>query len=70
VPRPEKELKGFAKVYLEPGERRLVRRRLAYRDFAYWDVGAHRWAVAPGTYHILVGGASDAIRLDAAVTVP
>jgi beta-glucosidase len=69
VARPEKELKGFAKVALAPGESRDVTVTLAPRDFAYWDIGRHDWTVAPGEYEILVGRASDRITLQATVTV-
>ncbi len=69
VERPEKELKGFAKVQLGPGEARDVTLTLAPRDFAYWDVTKHDWVVAPGEYEVLVGGASDRIALRAKVTL-
>lgn len=64
VARPGKELKGFAKVALAPGERRVVRLRLYARDFAFWDSGAHDWKAEPGEFRILVGGASDRIALE------
>jgi beta-glucosidase len=63
VPRPPKELKGFAKVYLEPGETRRVSVRLDRRSFAYYDVESKAWAVTPGDFEILVGRSSRDIEL-------
>lgn len=61
VARPEKELKGFAKMKLAPGESKRVTLTLKPQDFAYWDVTTHDWTIAPGDYELLVGGASDKI---------
>ena len=47
VPRPVKELKGFAKVSLNPGETRHVEVTLDRRAFSYYDVKSHKWTVAP-----------------------
>jgi beta-glucosidase len=69
VPRPEKELKGFARVELAPGESREVTITLTPRDFAFWDVARHDWTVAPGDYELLIGGASDQIALRKKVTL-
>jgi beta-glucosidase len=69
VHRPEKELKGFARVELAPGESREVTVTLTPRDFAYWDVDRHDWTVAPGDYELLIGGASDQIALRTKVTL-
>ena len=69
VPRPFKELKGFSKVRLEPGETHTVHVRLSSHDFAFWDVATHDWKVEPGEYAILVGGASDKIILEGKVTL-
>ncbi len=59
VPRPVKELKGFSKVMLKPGETRHVRVSLDRRAFSYFDVEEEDWAAAPGEFAILVGGSSD-----------
>ena len=67
--RPEKELKGFAKVALAPGETRSVTVRLTTKDFAYWDIAQHAWIAAPGDYELLVGPASDQIVLKTKVTL-
>ena len=59
VPRPIKELKGFAKVKLKPGETRHVQIALDRRAFSYYDVNKKDWTAEPGEFSILVGGSSD-----------
>jgi len=68
VPRPPKELKGFAKVRLEPGETRRVTVELDRRSFAYYDTDRSGWVVAPGVFRVLVGRSSTAIELRGDVT--
>jgi beta-glucosidase len=63
VSRPPKELKGFVKVSLDPGETRRVRVELDRRSFSYYDVQSGDWAVTPGDFEILVGRSSAAIEL-------
>ena len=63
MPRPPKELKGFVKVSLEPGETRRVTVNLDHRSFAFYDVERGDWAVTPGDFEILVGRSSEAIEL-------
>jgi beta-glucosidase len=63
VPRPPKELKGFAKVRLQPGETRRVTVELDRRSFAYYDVETKAWQVTPGTFKILIGKSSKDILL-------
>jgi beta-glucosidase len=58
VPRPEKELKGFAKVHLEPGASETVTITLDRRAFAVWDVTAHDWLVEAGTFDVVVARSS------------
>ena len=67
--RPEKELKGFEKVALAPGEEKVVRFALSRRAFAYWDIRTHAWTVEPGEFTILVGASSRDIRLSARVAM-
>ena len=67
--RPEKELKGFAKVALQPGQEIEVTIELDRRAFATYDVGLSDWHVEPGVFEILVGASSRDIRLRATVTV-
>lgn len=69
VPRPEKELKAFAKVSLEPGEAKDVELVLTGRDFAYYDAARSMWYVEAGEFEILVGASSADIRCRAVVIV-
>ncbi|GAA3383457.1 beta-glucosidase [Cryptosporangium minutisporangium] len=55
VRRPTRELRGFTKVELGPGQVETVRFELDRRAFAYWDLDADAWVVAPGTYAVQVG---------------
>ena len=61
--RPEKELKGFEKVFLEPGETKTVTMELNKRSFAWYNTKLHDWFAASGDYEILVGASSRDIRL-------
>ena len=63
VPRPRKELKGFAKVHLKPNESRRVSVTLDQRALSYFDVDTHRWRADPDQYFVYVGGSSQAIKL-------
>jgi beta-glucosidase len=63
LPRPPKELKGFAKVYLQPGESQTVELKLEPRAFAFFDPVKGDWIVEPGEFEILVGASSRDIRL-------
>lgn len=65
--RPAKELKGFAKVSLQPGESQTVRFELNDRSFAVWCDGC--WKVPMDSYEICVGASVADIRLHAALTV-
>jgi beta-glucosidase len=65
VDRPERELKGFAKVRLDPGETRHVTISLDARAFSYWDEPAHRWIIDPGKFIIRVGDSSENTPLHA-----
>jgi beta-glucosidase len=59
VDRPERELKGFVKVRLSPGETRHVTLNLDARAFSYWSESEHKWTIDPGKFLIRVGDASD-----------
>jgi beta-glucosidase len=63
VERPVKELKGFTKVLLEPGESKRVTLSLDRRSFAYFAPDIHGWKIDPGTYEISVGGSSGDLPL-------
>ncbi|MGN0468034.1 MAG: glycoside hydrolase family 3 C-terminal domain-containing protein [Acutalibacteraceae bacterium] len=67
--RPVKELKGFAKTHLEPGEEKTVEIMLDKRAFAYYNVKIGDWHVESGEFDILVGASSRDIRLEGKVTV-
>jgi len=67
VPRPNKELKGFTKLMLQPGEARQVVLPLDARSFAYFDVANERWRADPGTYRVLIGESTEQIVLSGAV---
>jgi beta-glucosidase len=69
VPRPPKELKGFAKISLQPGESRQVVLPLDARSFAYYDVASKRWRAEAGMYRILVGASTEQIALKGTVTL-
>lgn len=64
-----KELKGFAKVYLEAGEEKEITVTLGQRAFAHYDVHTENWEVLTGNYRIFAGNASDNTPLSAEVTV-
>lgn len=62
VYRPDRELRAFAKVHLEPGTSDTVRLTLDDRAFAFYDVDAQRWRVEGGHYEFLLGASSRDIR--------
>lgn len=62
VKRPAKELKNFAKIYLEPGQTKTVTFTVRPSDLAFFDAGAHAWKAEPGEFRVHVGAASDDIR--------
>ncbi len=67
--RPEKELKNFGKIFLEPGESKDITLTLDKRSFAWYNTGIHDWYAATGDYDILVGSSSRDIRLAGTVHV-
>ncbi len=67
--RPEKELKAFAKVQLEPGERKTVMLSLGRDALAYYDDLAHEWVAEAGEFEVLVGASSQDIRASATFTL-
>ena len=66
LPRPEKELKGFRKVELAPGETRTVTFTISKDDLSFFDAEKHRWVAEPGRFKALIGSASDDIRTEVA----
>ncbi|MDU3336370.1 glycoside hydrolase family 3 C-terminal domain-containing protein [Paraclostridium bifermentans] len=69
VTRPEKELKGFEKIGLEPGEEKEVTFILNKRSFAYYNVDLGDWHVESGEFEILIGKSSREIVLKEVITV-
>lgn len=69
VVRPVKELKGFEKVSLKPGETKRVVFSLDKRAFAYYETAINDWFVEYGEFEILVGASSRDIRLSGSVYV-
>jgi beta-glucosidase len=66
---PPKQLKGFEKILLKPGEGKIATMKLDRNSLAAWDPGSHAWKVFPGTYSIMVGGSSRDLPLRGAFTV-
>lgn len=66
---PPKQLKGFAKVSLQPGETKQVSLTLDRRAFSIWDTRTSQWTVIPGNYSVLVGDSSRDLPLKGSVTV-
>jgi len=69
VPRPLKELRGFQRVPLQPGETKTVEFPLSAKSLAYWDLTRHTWAVEPDRVEISVGGSSVDDHLKTSITV-
>jgi beta-glucosidase len=65
IQRPERELKGFEKVRLAPGETKHVTFSLDARAFSYRDEAGHKWAIDPGKFVIRVGDSSETTPLAA-----
>jgi beta-glucosidase len=68
VKRPVRELKGFRKVFLQPGESQQVEVELNKRAFAFWDEVSKGWKVDAGAFVIEAGSSSRDIRLKANIT--
>ncbi|WP_263354919.1 beta-glucosidase [Acidicapsa acidisoli] len=68
VKRPERELKGFEKVRLAPGETKHVTLNLDARSFSYWDESAKNWKMDPGKFLIHVGDSSESTPLEGSLT--
>jgi beta-glucosidase len=69
VDQPPRQLKGFARVGVEPGATANVEVKLDARAFSYWDVATHTWKVPAGDFHVYVGESSRDLRLQGKVTV-
>ena len=69
IGRPARELKGFVKISLEPGEETTVSFTLDKRAFAYYEEAVHGWMVESGEFTVELGASSRDIRLAAAISV-
>ncbi|MGD0744838.1 MAG: glycoside hydrolase family 3 C-terminal domain-containing protein [Verrucomicrobiota bacterium] len=69
VPEPPKELRGFERVSLKPGETKTVQLALAADQLAYYDVNTHAFVVEPGAFDLMVGSSSRDIRGKAQIKV-
>lgn len=67
--RPKKELKGFSKDLLQPGESKRISIPLNKKSFAFWNPAIDGWYVENGVFRILVGAASNDIRLSTEITI-
>ena len=67
--RPERELKGLAKVKLAKGAKQVVKVQLPMDAFKYYDIFSHDWVLDPGAYNIEVAASATDIKLSTAITV-
>jgi beta-glucosidase len=67
--RPYKELKGFTKVDIKPGEQKVIQFKLNRDAFAYYSTAVNSWHVESGDFRILVGSSSKDIRLEGKVNI-
>lgn len=70
LPRPEKELKGFKKILLKPGEKQTVSIPLNWKAFAFYNPEQKRWVAEKGAFRILVGNSSRELPLKSDFTLP
>jgi beta-glucosidase len=72
ISRPIRELKGFQKVPLNPGQSQTVSLQLDQRSFAYWNTNIEKWDALKGTYNVWVGSSSQVsdLPLEGQVTLP
>ncbi len=63
VERPIKELKGFDKVFLQPGETQQISIELTKRDLSFWDIKTNNWLAEPGDFEVQLGTSLDNIQL-------
>ena len=69
VQRPVRELKGFQKVFLQPGQSQKVTLQLDQRSFAYWNVNIEKWDAPKDTYNVWVGSSERDLPLKGQVSV-
>ena len=66
---PLRQLKGFRKVMLQPGESKTINLPLDPRSFSSWSESSHAWQIAPGKFHLMVGDASTNTPLNSTLNV-
>ena len=64
-----KELRGFQRVHLDPGQARTATFTLAAKDLAFWDTASHGWRVESGVFDIAEGASSADIRAQGSLAV-
>ena len=69
IEKAKKELKGFQKLHLAPGESRTLQFELSPEDFAYYDVEKKAWVVEPGNYRIAIGNNSQSLQVQQSITL-
>ncbi len=69
VKRPGKELRGFQRITLRPGETKTVTMELPASKLAFWDEKTHGFVVEPGTFDVMVGASSGDIRVNGKLKV-
>ncbi len=62
LPRPEKELKGFSKVKIAPGETKTVSFKITLEELKYFDDSRHKWVVEPGKFKVHIGASSTNLK--------
>ena len=66
---PPKQLRGFEKLRLKPGESKVATMTLDHESLAAWDADTNQWKVYPGTYSVTVGASSREISLKGSFTI-
>ncbi|KAK6581586.1 hypothetical protein PZA11_006277 [Diplocarpon coronariae] len=66
---PPKQLRGFEKVFLEPGARETVRFAVTRRDLSFWDVGSQNWVIPAGEFGVGVGFSSRDVKVEGRLVV-
>jgi beta-glucosidase len=69
VERPLKELRGFQRINLQPGETKTVKLPLKGNELTYWDAGKHSFVVEPGKVSVMLGGSSVDVKVEKTIAV-
>ena len=69
VLRPEKELKGFEKVFLQPGESKTLTFTIKEEDLRFFDADKHEWVSEPGSFKAKIGSSAGTIATEVAFTL-